>query len=270
MVLVKLEEKQISIDNLKINYKIMGTGGTLIILLHGWGINSDKYAETANQLFSQAASYKLQASIFMPDLPGFGKSDDPPTAWSVDDYVKLVRKFADNLKMNNFILIGHSFGGRIAIKFSAEHPEKVKALILTGAAGIKHPLTARQKTFYAAAKAGKVIFSLPLINELEKPAKKILYKAAREKDYFEAKGIMKEVFKNVAEDLTPFLDKIKAPTLLVWGKNDRSTPLGDAYIMKEKVANSRLEIVEDSNHSLPYQNPQKFAKIILEFINKPN
>lgn len=273
-----MEEKQVKIDGLNVNYKTIGAGDVPIVLLHGWGVNSDKYIETANQLFLQTKDYGLQARIIVPDLPGFGKSDNPPEVWGVDEYVKFVREFIQSIQGQSldfkskdcpWIMIGHSFGGRIAIKFAAKYPEKLKALILTGAAGIKHLLTARQKAFYAAAKIGKKIFSLPLINRLEKPAEKLLYKVARERDYYQAQGVMKEVFKKVtSEDLAPCLDKIKIPTLLVWGAKDKSTPLADAEIIKLKIVNCKLEIIGEANHSLPYGYPEKFAKIITEFIKK--
>ncbi len=256
------------IDNLKINYKQIGKGNISVILLHGWGLNSDKYSVLAEYL-SQIANSKWQMVI--PDLPGFGKSDNPPEAWGVDEYADLVKKFSDTLNLGKIILIGHSFGGQVAIKFVAKHPERLAALVLTGAAGIRHSSSVKQKIFYCLAKTGKIIFSLPLINKLEGSAQKLLYKAAREKDYYESRGIMKEVFKKVLkEDLTYCFEKIAAPTLLIWGRNDRSTPLKDGQIMHSKIQSAggrtKLEIVGEANHSLPYQFPEKFAKIIVEFV----
>ncbi len=323
-----IQEKQVSIDNLKINYKIIGDGDIPIILLHGWGLDSNKYLATAKYLL-EVESEKLKVKsycIYLLDLPGFGKSDMLPEAWGVDEYVELVRKIIDALQSNtpsnspykgednmNFspcygednmnpsredalnpspfrggkvgynalekynnkvILIGHSFGGRIAIKFAAKYPEKLKALILTGAAGIKHKPAIKQQIFFILAKAGKAIFSLPFLNLLEKPAQKLLYRAAREKDYYAARGVMRETFKKIIdEDLTGCLGKISTSTLLVWGRNDRSTPLADGQLMSLKIESaggrSKLKIIDDANHSLPYQIPEKFAKIVSEFIMAP-
>lgn len=298
------QEKQIFIDNLKINYKQIGNGDIPIILLHGWGLDSNKYLATAKYLF-EVESEKLKVKsyrICLLDLPGFGKSDNPPAVWGVDEYAELVRKFimlslreAERRSNPEFIapsaglprpalaglamtekkviLIGHSFGGQITIKFAAKYPEKLKALILTGAAGIRHQPAMKQKIFYYLAKTGKIIFSLPIINRLENSAQKLLYRAAREKDYYEAQGVMREIFKKVIkEDLTSYLEKIKTPTLLVWGRNDRSTPLKDGELMHFKIQSAggrtKLEIISEANHSLPYQFPEKFAKIAGEFIKK--
>ncbi|MBU4141617.1 alpha/beta hydrolase [Patescibacteria group bacterium] len=290
MKTVNIQENRVKIDNLNINYKIIGDGNIAIILLHGWGVSSDKYSVLAEYL-SEVKSEKLKVKsyrIYLLDLPGFGKSDNPPKSWGVDEYAEFVKDFTDvrlgglasksDLEARppskwqenkRVILIGHSFGGQIAIKFAAKYPEQLKALILTGAAGIKHSPTLKLKIFYILAKTGKIIFSLPLINKLEKPAQKLLYKTAREKDYYHAQGIMKEVFKKVVgEDLSGYLDKIKTPTLLIWGKNDKSTPLADGEIMKLKIENCDLKILDDANHQAPYQYPEKFAKIAAEFIKK--
>lgn len=271
MELVKSEEKLIKIDSLSINYKQIGDGNIPIILLHGWGVDSDKYTTTTSQLFLQTTNYKLQPVIFVPDLPGFGKSDNPPKAWGVGDYAEWLKNYAMAINLSSFVLIGHSFGGRVAIKFAAKYPGKLKALILTGAAGIKHPPTLKQKIFYALAKTGKKFFSLPLLDYLRKSAQKLLYKAAQEKDYYQAEGVMKEIFKKViAEDLAPYLDKIKTPTLLVWGAKDKSTPLEDGKLINKKINGSILKIIGSADHRLPYQNPQEFAKIVFEFIKNTN
>ena len=324
-----MKEKQIKINDLNVNYKEIGDGNTPIILLHGWGIDSGKYIElmrwlnSPEGLWSQNAEYNQSQDInakrlhgttatmepttfkiIIPDLPGFGKSDEPNENWNLNNYVEFTDKFIKNvtqtrgfellkniLKKSNIkdiisggfssvsnakveekkkvILIGHSFGGRIAIKYAVKYPDKIEKLILTGAAGIKHSLSRKQKILYVATKTGKTIFSLPVINKFQKYAEKFLYKIIREKDYRKASLRMKEIMKKVlAEDLTPILEKIKTTTLLLWGRLDNSTPLSDGKLMNEKIENSELVIFDDANHSLPYQKPEEFTKDIIKFIKK--
>jgi len=294
MTVVNIKESQIKINGLTVNFKTIGEGDTSIILLHGWGIDSDRYKETAKQLTCQAKNLGLHPKIIIPDLPGFGKSDEPKENWQLDDYVDFVDKFNELVmrkrgfelikniiknfdpktavhekKNNKIILIGHSFGGRIAIKYASKYPGKIEKLILTGAAGIKHPLDKKQRLFYVASKIGKKIFSLPVINKLERQAKRVLYKATREKDYFTASPKMKEVMKNaLSEDLTPVLNQVNIPTLLVWGRDDRSTPLSDGSVMHNQIRNSKMIIIDYANHGLPYKKPEEFAKAVIEFIIK--
>jgi pimeloyl-ACP methyl ester carboxylesterase len=309
----KISEKQIKINGLNINYKTIGDGEIPIVLLPGWGVSSDKYLELIECL-SQFSIFNFQFSILIPDLPGFGKSDEPEENWNLDDYVEFVDKFIKSVSREKkgfelvkdllqrirkdstalkklwsqqeqckqygnmyyhtegetvprIVLVGHSFGGRIAIKYAVKYPEKIQKLILTGAAGIKHKPTMKQKIFYNLAKVGKSFFVLPIISKFQKYARKFLYKIAKEKDYYRASPRMKEIMKNIlAEDLTPILKKIKTPTLLVWGKLDNSTPLADGKLMNKKIENSELVIFNNANHGLPYQKPEKFAKAIEKFI----
>ena len=361
----KISEKQIQINGLNINYKTIGDGKTPIVLLHGWGMDSEKYVELMRWLHSPAGLWSPSAShrknaerkrrtapqlcgdyganesancrknaerlhssaetmepitqfnIIIPDLPGFGKSDEPKEDWEVDDYVEFVDEFIEKINrkggfelvgnilakmpvgsivpkgcgarvqvvektqngstalrrqwsqqhknVKKVILIGHSFGGMIAIKYAVKYPEKIDKLILTGAAGIKHKLTVKQKAFSILGKMGKSIFSLPVIKNFKKPVYKIFSKIAqhRKKDYYSASSRMKEIMKNVlAEDITNCLDKIKTPTLLVWGREDMTTPLADGEIMNEKIPNSELKIIDNANHSLSCQKAEEFVEAV--------
>ncbi|MCK5096004.1 MAG: alpha/beta hydrolase [Candidatus Pacebacteria bacterium] len=266
----KIFEKQVKINGLNINYRTIGNGDIPVVFLHGWVKDCEKYLPLDKYFLEEQKYY-----IFIPDMPGFGKSEEPKESWDLDNYVELVHEFIKNVRqkdgctlVNETIIIGHSFGGRIAIKYAVKYPEKVSKLILTGAAGVKHNLTIKQKILFILAKMGKVLFSIPGISYLQKPAQKILYKMARVKDYHQASPIMKEAMKNVLdEDLTPYLEKIGSATLLVWGRLDKTTPLSDGKIMDRKIRNSKLVIIDDANHSLPYQRPKEFIKIIFEFLN---
>ena len=129
-----MKEKKILINGLKTNYKIAGLGPAILIL-HGWGGGSNSYIPV--QKFLAGAGYK----VIVPDLPGFGKSEPPLSAWGVSDYVEWVNEFVNNQGLEKFFLLAHSFGGRVAIKFAVKHPEKILNLILYEAAGIKHKKT---------------------------------------------------------------------------------------------------------------------------------
>ena len=280
----KISEQQVKIDNLEINYRKIGNGNISIVFLHGWVKDCEKYLPL-DKYFLEDQKY----CIFIPDMPGFGKSEEPKEnlpagksacpagrqGWNLDNYVEIIDKFIEKVCWQNsekltpkIIIIGHSFGGMIAAKYAVKNPEKIKKLILTGAAGIRHKLTIKQKIFFILAKIGKILFSLPGISYLQKPAQKILYKMARVKDYYQASSQMKEIMKNVlAEDITPCLEKIRLETLLVWGRLDKTTLLSDGEIMNRKIKNSKLVIIDNANHSLPYQKPKEFIKIIFEFLN---
>ena len=282
-----MQEKQIQLSGLNINYKIIGAGKTSVVLLHGWGVSSDKYVVTAEAILRSDSDYKF----YIPDLPGFGKSEEPKENWKIDDYVEFTKEFiksvarretgfelvkniikgairndGQNFSDNNkkVVLLGHSFGGRIAIKYAVKYPGDLEKLVLTGAAGIKHPLTQRQQFFFYLSKIGKKVFGILLLQGLERYAKKFLYVIVREKDYAGASPRMKEIMKNVlAEDLTSQLGEIKIPIILIWGENDHSTPLADGELMYNMIEGSSLFIIKEANHSAVYNNAEEFAGIFL-------
>jgi len=232
-----------------------------VVILHGWGSRAESFLAVKEFLNSKGFP------VYVFDLPGFGNAEEPREPWGVDDYVRFVSEFSEKQKLSAFYLLGHSLGGRISIKFAAEHPEKLSGLILYAAAGIKHKPSLKNKAFLILAKLGKSVFSLPVIGNLRGVAEKGLYFLAGTRDYYRAKGVMKETMKRVLnEDLRPFLPLIKTPTLIVWGRNDKTTPVTDAIIMEKEIKGSKLEVVDNSGHSLHKEHPEEFMNIVLSFL----
>jgi len=235
-----------------------------VLILHGWGSSSASWVEVKTILENNGFS------VFTPDLPGFGKNKPPSSAWGVDDYVNWTLKFIEEKNLGRIFLLGHSFGGRIAIKLAAKYPEKLASLILVSGAGIKHQKTFWQRTVFYLAKIGGAIYILTFLPSVRRFIRKFFYRyIVRRKDYFEANGVMRETFSKVIdEDLTPFLNQINVPTLLVWGEKDKMTPLTDAYLMTNEIKSSILKIIPGNGHALNLDAPQKLTEAILKFLNK--
>ncbi|OGH23935.1 MAG: hypothetical protein A3J69_01950 [Candidatus Levybacteria bacterium RIFCSPHIGHO2_02_FULL_42_12] len=233
-----------------------------ILILHGWGVNGEKYQIIVGMLKEKGWV------AFSPDLPGFGKEKLLKKTMNVDDYVDFVRDFIRKKKLSNIVLVGHSFGGRIAIKLAASGEGTITGLILTGSAGIK-PKLALYKRFimYIAILLGE-LFRFPLLANAKNILRKILYFAIGEWDYYNA-GDIRETFKKViAEDLIDYLHNIRVPTLLVWGAKDNVIQLIYGKMMKERISASALVVVEGAGHKLPYANPKEFINAIMPFLQK--
>lgn len=283
-----MQEKQIKIRDLEINYKIIGKGSDPVVLLHGWGLSSDKYIELAKKITEQ----KTNLIFYIPDLPGFGKSEEPEEDWNINDYTDFVEEFIERTirrktgfelvkniikqaatigggtiaayKKEPVIMLAHSFGGRIAIKYATQHPKDLQKLFLTGAAGIKHPLAKKKRMFTLLAKVGKKVVRLFALHRFQKKITDLFYKIVGEKDYHAASPRMKKIMQNALdEDLYDCLEKIQTPTVLIWGENDNSTPLLDGQVMSQKIPNSKLFVIDNANHSAPYNNADDFAEIFL-------
>lgn len=254
-----MKEKIITVNGITTNYKIGGRGEPLLIL-HGWGGSSDSWRKVIECLEDKFL-------IVCPDFPGFGKSETPKNVWDLDDYVNWLQEFTKSLNLNSFFLLGHSFGGRVAIKFSISWPQKIKALLLCSPAGIKQKWGIKEKFIWIIALIGNAFFAPKLLNRFKDKARHIFYKFLRNKDYAKAKGTMREIMKKVIdEDLLPYLSEIKVKTFIIWGEKDNVVPTKDAYTFKEKIKNSALEFLPKVHHSPHLEDPKKLSEVIEKFL----
>lgn len=248
------------IQGIHTNFEINGQG-IPILLLHGWKADSAIFQPLVDILSTQFRCITV-------DLPGFGKTDNPPTAWNLENYANFVENFTIYLGISKINLIGHSFGGKTAIKLASIHPDRVGKLILVDSSGIKPAFSVKHTFLFLAAKIGKAVFSLPLLNSYKNSARNSLYRKVGETDYITA-GPLEKIFLNIiSEDITGQLSKITAPTLIIWGKNDTETPLSDAQVMKKHIPDSYLEILENSGHFPFLEQPLEFVQKVTEFLNR--
>lgn len=236
-----------------------------ILILHGWGLQDNVYKELIAMLEKEGFS------VLAPNLPGFGSEPLIRNEMNLDDYVDFVRAFIRKKVRGPYVVLAHSFGGRIAILFAYERPKNLKGLIFTGAAGIRHPLSLRSKLASYAAKYGSFIFTIPPFSSVRGIFRFALYRFARESDYYKA-GNLRETFKNiVAKDLTEYLPKITYPTLIVWGEEDTITPLVDGHTMKKLISGSKLIVIKNRGHKLPYESLEsvkEFVEAAKPFLSK--
>lgn len=230
---------KVNIDGIDINYIQEGKGYD-IILLHGWGGS----IETMNPIFLYFRNFARVTSI---DLPGFGKSDKPKEAIDSYEYSDIIYKFIKKIGIKEANIVGHSHGGRIGIILAAKNSDIVNKLVLVDSAGIIPKRTYRYYLKVYWFKTLKKIYLL--FNKNNKENLEKFYKKFGSIDYSRAEGVMRQTMVKVVNDnLEPLLERIKAPTLLVWGENDEDTPLYMGKIMEEKIKDSGLVIIENGTH----------------------
>jgi len=257
-----MREETLNVQGLQVSCKIAGEG-PVILILHGWGRGSDSWIEVQKGLVYAGHQ------VVVPDLPGFGKSELPQAVWGVDNYVDFVKTFAEKLNLEKFVLLGHSFGGQIALKFALKHSGMLKGLILYAAAVIRRPPSLRVRTIGVFAKGGNTVLSVWPLSFLQPPAKKLLYKILGNTDYLYERGIMKQVREKVLrEDLSIYFSKVQIPTLILWGENDTITPLKDARIIHKAIPGASLVIVPGADHRIHHDRPDEVSKNIVEFAKK--
>ena len=248
---------KITVDGLSIYYEAQGQGQP-VVLLHGWGVDSGSLRPLSNLLKNKAGARAISV-----DLPGFGYSDPPPVDWDVSAYAAFLGHFLDCLGLDKVSLLGHSFGGRIAIKFAAQQPERVAKLVLVDSAGI---LPERGATYYYRVGVAKLVKWLKKALPFLKNSR--LLPQLGSSDYQRAGALRGTFVKVVNEDLRSYLPAIQCPTLLIWGGKDHETPVSDAYLMKSLIPQACLEVLPGAGH-FPFQdNLAAFESILPAFINE--
>lgn len=233
----------------KTDFLIKGEG-KIVLFLHGWGSNKESFNGVVKTLCN---FYKCVCLDFW----GFGRSETPNFVWSVDDYAEAVLMFLNKLKIEKCYVVAHSFGGRVAIKL-LEKTNKIEKLVLVDSAGIRRKLNIFEKIKIKRFKKLKNMVNLGYKNP------KCLEKFGSQ-DYKNLSGVMKKVFvKVVNEDLTENIKKIKIPTKLIWGKNDKQTPLKMAKQFFKYIDNSSLNIIKGGHFSF-VDDEVNFCKICLQF-----
>ena len=234
------------IKNIKINYKQYGEGED-IVLLHGWGQNIEMMKPIGDNLSSHNR-------ITIIDLPGFGLSSEPDYAYTIFDYTELVHELLDSLNVVNPIIMGHSFGGRIAIVYASMY--KVEKLVLFASPCVRHEYKSIKQSFYKKIKKVKLL----------KPIVNIMKNHVGSTDYKNASPIMKEILvKTVNQDLSEYAKKIKCSTLLIWGESDEAVPVSEARELDELLDDSAL-IVLPGTHYCYLENLNQVINIINNFI----
>lgn len=247
--------KFIEINQLKIAYQVEGIGSP-VILLHGWGCEANIFKFVFESLSNSHQVYVL-------DLPGFGLSENPPTAWDACDYAKLLSLFLDKLNINRAHLIGHSYGGRISIVLAAEEAEKVNKLILVDSAGIIPRRYAKYYIRVCISKIGRLLRHCGTFGN--RIADRVVHRVGS-KDYQEAGAMRATLVKSVNQNLIPLLPKIQAPTLLIWGENDTDTPVSDGKIMESEIPQAELVVLKNAGHYSFLDQSDQFCQIVSNFL----
>ena len=217
-----------------------GTAPVEVVGLHGW-------ARTRADLAGPLAG--LNALAF--DLPGFGASPDPPEAWGAEAYAALLAEALAGLDRPQIVL-GHSFGGRVAISLAAARPELVSGLVLTGVPDMLRGKSASGSPAwrFRVARWGR---RHGLVSE---PGMEKLRNRYGSDDYRNAKGIMRSVLVRVVnESYEDDLARITCPVELVWGANDTAAPIEVAREACALLHDASLEVIPDAGHMTPLSSP---------------
>jgi pimeloyl-ACP methyl ester carboxylesterase len=232
-----------------------------IVILHGWGLSKKTFFPLEEELF------KRGYNAIALDFPGFGESKIPQRPWHLDDYAQYLYSYFKKENIKYPVLIGHSFGGRVCLRYSTLYPKNVRAIILSGTPGYTPVSKKKLLLFTIFAKIGKIALSFPILSFFSEKARTWYYNFAGAREYARAQGVMKDTFKNIVrESLIKDMKRVLVPCLLLWGELDRIVPVCIGRKMKETIPGSVFEVIKGADHGVPFKRSKEFADTVEEFL----
>lgn len=225
-----------------------GDGPSQVLALHGWGRDRRDFDQVLGGIEAIAI-----------DLPGFGASPAPAEAVGASGYASIVAPILDNFD-EPAVLVGHSFGGRVAVQLAVSRPDRVGLLVLVGV-----PLLRRAEGGRAAPplpyRMIRTLAKMGLVGDDRMEQARQRYGSA---DYRAAHGIMRDVLvKVVNESYEAELDQIRQPVRLIWGANDIDVPLEIAERAVDHLADSHLTVLNGIGHHVCLEAPEAVRAAIL-------
>jgi len=229
-----------------------------LLLLHGWGASSANFGPVIGALHEKF-------TVLAPDLPGFGFSDQPLEPWGSYEYAGVVARLAAEVEASHFHVLGHSFGGRVALALSCAYPGLVKKLVLVDSPGIRVPAAAKlalKGCLYRALRFSARALPPPQRESVLSWARQLLGSP----DYRAAGPLRGTLVKLLSEDFRTKLPGILSPTLVIWGDHDTEVPLDTARIMAQEIPHAELMIIPNAGHFPFLDQPKAFTDTVIRFL----
>lgn len=249
---------QVVVDSLLTTYERVGSADNdTVLILHGWGDSSKGWQQLA-------AALATDHDVCMVDLPGFGGTQAPPSAWGLSEYAAFVAAFLKKTGIEPRTIIAHSNGGAIAIRGLAGGELEAERLVLIASAGIRSTLQGRKRVLRVLTKAGKII-TYPLPAAVRKQLRKHLYTTVGS-DLLVAEHLQETFKRIVTDDIQADAARLTLKTLLIYGEDDAAAPVQYGRILHNLISGSTLETVGEAGHFVHLDKPAEVQKMIRTFL----
>ncbi len=255
-----IHSEYVQLGPYRIHYLVVGEGRPLV-LVHGLGGRGEEWGPL------MAGLAKQHFRVYAPDLLGYGRSDKPDVDYSIETEVRILEQFLDSQKLEQPDLGGWSMGGWIVLQFAVEHPERARRVMVFDSAGIPFTPTVN------------LALLRPQTPDELNGLMKILYAHPPRVPEYYARGILRQVkpgdwvvkraldsMVTGKESLAGRLGAVKAPVLIVWGKQDVLTPLSVGEAMQQEMPQSRLEHFDDCAHMTPLECSDRTTVEVARFL----
>jgi pimeloyl-ACP methyl ester carboxylesterase len=260
----KIQNRKMQVGELKIHYVTGGEGKPLVII-HGGANGAGAWKKNLTEL---AKHY----TVYAPDLPGFGRSQEIEGDFQIPELVKFVDAFTRNLGLKSFHLIGHSLGGAVAVNYVLQFPNKITKLVLVSSMclGKEVALWVRfLSRLWLARIMGEVLFTI--FRAIKWAGEKLFVGVEFLMPFSRASmilGIPLTTLKEQTIVLANRLSDIMVPTLVVWGAKDRIVPPKQAYNAGKLIPHCQVVIFDDCGHSVYREKLPEFSQLLTRFLDE--
>jgi len=250
-------DHMVEIGGVQTHVYIAGEGSPLL-WLHGAG----GVPEITPFFQELARSFK----VYIPEHPGFGRSERPEWLKDYTDYNYFYRDFLDYYSLDKVNLVGHSLGGRIAMEFAVSHPERVEKLALISSTGLKIKGEQRPDIFMMYPEERVRV----LFHNQELADRMLNQDVSEEQRMIDVKNTNTHARLEWEKGFNPkfprLLRYIKAPTRIIWGDNDRLNPIRYGQALVEHIAGARLDVIENCGHLPQVEQPDSCLSVLTGFL----
>ncbi|MBP9821474.1 MAG: alpha/beta hydrolase [Candidatus Pacebacteria bacterium] len=233
-----------------LKYEQIGHGDKNLLILHGWGRSLGEWVPVAHSLTGY--------TITILDLPGFGGSSDVMESMDTYAYAEIVLEFMKKLELSPCVILGHSFGGRIATILASQYPDVVSKIILVDAGGIEI------KSFKIKA---KILFYKLILKHFKNLVPRRIRNFFGSSNYRALSGNLRKSFvKIVNQDLRLLFSTIKQPVSVIWGSNDGVLPVQYVKIYRRLIPQALIRIVWNAGHCPHVEKQKDFIGILKEVL----
>ena len=242
---IRVSRYEAQVGGWPVRYEAAGKGEP-VVLVHGLSGSTRWWSRNISEI---ARRYR----VYLVDLPGFGTMRRLQRRFILAEAVDWLSEWMDAVGLERAHLVGHSMGGSICLRLAASRPEAVRRLVLVAPTGVP---TGRSMIGYLGPLFGAALYARPsflpvLVWDALRAGPATLWRAARDL---------------LAEDLREDLQRIGAPTLLVWGERDTLVPPAVGDLLQGEIPGSRLLVLERAAHVPMFDRPKEFNAALLSFL----
>ena len=234
-----------------------GSGTPTVLALHGWRRTHEDFAEA----FGSGDADVAALGAIAVDLFGFGATPPPPEPWGTEEYARHLLPLFDEpgVLADRVVIVGHSFGGRVAVRLATMRPERIERMVLCGV-----PLLDRSDRRARPARVFRIARRLNRIGLIGDDRMEEMRNRYGSADYRAASGVIRDVLVTLlAERYDDAMPEIGCPVELLWGERDTEVPVEVAVRAQAMFPNATLRILPGVGHLLPTESPVELRGAVL-------